>query len=177
MKYVPVSQNLVPCPCCKHIHPRNSCGTAQTDSKGQDFWLTFPPNFHSSPARPAFLFIFIVADEPTSGAIEYYDQTPQCVPIRLLFRILPRSTNSASRGWILNCAALMAATLMLMPAAALLVLTAPIIRTKKLPASRSMLLPQKTSASMPWRRRISPATRSLCAAHRRSRQGILRGGI
>jgi hypothetical protein len=60
-------------------------GKAQTvdssfDTKGTDFWLTFPPNFHnwvsSNDPSTEFddsLYIFITSEEPTSGVIEYTD--------------------------------------------------------------------------------------------------------
>ncbi|MFW5662829.1 MAG: IgGFc-binding protein, partial [Bacteroidota bacterium] len=49
------------------------------DSKGTEFWLTFPPNYHNNRFQsPALkyrdsLYIFIAADEPTNGSIYYYD--------------------------------------------------------------------------------------------------------
>lgn len=49
------------------------------DTKGTDFWLTFPPNFHNgklgggSSYYDDSLYIFITADKPTSGVIEYVD--------------------------------------------------------------------------------------------------------
>jgi len=52
------------------------------DSKGKDFWLTYPPNFHSNKfeddERKKYgdsLYLFIVADVPTNGSIVYYDST------------------------------------------------------------------------------------------------------
>jgi len=56
---------------------------AQTeDSKGKDFWLTYPPNFHrykfdnnESRKYGDSLYLFIVADVPTNGLIVYYDST------------------------------------------------------------------------------------------------------
>lgn len=49
---------------------------AQIDSKGQDFWLTFPPNFHNNindnaSSERDSLYIFIVADAPAKGEIQY----------------------------------------------------------------------------------------------------------
>lgn len=51
--------------------------SAQTiDSKGVDFWLAFPPNYHNNPDSPAdSLYIFIVADEPTDGIISYKNKS------------------------------------------------------------------------------------------------------
>lgn len=50
------------------------------DTKGRDFWLTFLPNYHNieSPnieidGYTDSLYIFIVAEEPCSGVIEYTD--------------------------------------------------------------------------------------------------------
>ncbi|OGU42202.1 MAG: hypothetical protein A2X61_02225 [Ignavibacteria bacterium GWB2_35_12] len=50
------------------------------DTKGKDFWLTFPPNFHSNKTKGDdrlrlgdSLYIFITSDEPTNGSIEYLD--------------------------------------------------------------------------------------------------------
>ncbi|MFP4528554.1 MAG: T9SS type A sorting domain-containing protein [Candidatus Kapaibacterium sp.] len=52
------------------------------DTKGRDFWLGFPPNFHNNRHSPDLyqrygdsLYIFIVADKPTTGTIEYWDIT------------------------------------------------------------------------------------------------------
>ncbi len=52
------------------------------DSKGKDFWLTYPPNFHrykfDNDERRKYgdsLYLFIVADVPTNGSIVYYDST------------------------------------------------------------------------------------------------------
>ncbi|MFC2130859.1 T9SS type A sorting domain-containing protein [Bacteroidota bacterium] len=51
------------------------------DSKGTDFWLAFLPNYHNyisssypSLSRGDSLYIFIVAEAPTSGSIEYKDR-------------------------------------------------------------------------------------------------------
>ncbi|MFC2130860.1 T9SS type A sorting domain-containing protein [Bacteroidota bacterium] len=42
------------------------------DSKGKDFWLAFPPNFHQSGAGYSdSIYVFIVAEEPTNGVIVY----------------------------------------------------------------------------------------------------------
>ena len=56
---------------------------AQTDStyldaKGNDFWLVFPPNFHNGKLQNFYyyddsLYIFITAEKPTIGIIEYVD--------------------------------------------------------------------------------------------------------
>lgn len=50
------------------------------DTKGTDFWLAYPPNYHnhrrsSNPYQRLgdSLYIFIAAEEPTSGRIEYWD--------------------------------------------------------------------------------------------------------
>ncbi|MES2765467.1 MAG: hypothetical protein V4642_06355 [Bacteroidota bacterium] len=44
------------------------------DSKGKEFWLTFLPNFHNMPdALEDSLYIFITAEQPASGTIEYFD--------------------------------------------------------------------------------------------------------
>jgi len=50
------------------------------DTKGNDFWFAFPPNYHNNknPYNEQKLladsiYIYIAADEPTSGVIEYYD--------------------------------------------------------------------------------------------------------
>ncbi len=54
-------------------------GNRGFDTKGTDFWLTFPPNFHNwVNGNPDYefndsLYIFITSDEPTSGVIEYTD--------------------------------------------------------------------------------------------------------
>lgn len=49
------------------------CAHAQIvpDTKGQDFWLTFPPNYHDDFNQDDSLYIFIAATEPTSGLITY----------------------------------------------------------------------------------------------------------
>lgn len=46
---------------------------AQTvpDTKGRDFWLTFPPNYHDDFDQDDSLYIFIAATEPTAGVIAY----------------------------------------------------------------------------------------------------------
>ena len=50
------------------------------DSRGKDFWITFMPNYHiyKYNANPLFsqsdsIYIFISAEEPTNGTIEYFD--------------------------------------------------------------------------------------------------------
>jgi len=48
------------------------------DTKGRDFWLAFPPNYHNILNDPVddytdSLYIYIVADEPCSGVIDYTD--------------------------------------------------------------------------------------------------------
>lgn len=48
------------------------------DTKGRDFWLAFPPNYHNIANDPIIgytdsLYIYIVAEEPCSGVIEYKD--------------------------------------------------------------------------------------------------------
>lgn len=52
------------------------------DSKGKDFWVTFPPNFHNNKLSPTTekkygdsLYLFIVADVPTNGTIVYKDSS------------------------------------------------------------------------------------------------------
>ncbi|MCX7909308.1 MAG: T9SS type A sorting domain-containing protein [Ignavibacteria bacterium] len=55
--------------------------TSQTiDSRGKDFWLTFLPNYHNYKYHSNQLFslsdsiyIFIAAEKPTNGNIEFYD--------------------------------------------------------------------------------------------------------
>ncbi|GAB1430225.1 hypothetical protein MASR2M18_10580 [Ignavibacteria bacterium] len=51
--------------------------SAQTiDSKGTEFWLTFPPNYHNNgDFSNDSLYIFIVADEPTTGEIKYRNKS------------------------------------------------------------------------------------------------------
>jgi hypothetical protein len=46
------------------------------DTRGRDFWLTFLPNSHMNPTTSTTdsLFIFIAAEQPTTGLIEYYDR-------------------------------------------------------------------------------------------------------
>ncbi len=52
------------------------------DSKGRDFWLTYPPNYHNNyynnfedRARLGdSLYIFIVADQPCNVKIDYFDR-------------------------------------------------------------------------------------------------------
>ncbi len=48
------------------------------DSKGQDFWVTFMPNYHNNRRSSSntlkygdSLYLFIVAYEPTTGTIKY----------------------------------------------------------------------------------------------------------
>ncbi len=46
------------------------------DTKGTDFWLAFPPNYHNGKQNPLdyyddSLYIFITSDKPTTGKIEY----------------------------------------------------------------------------------------------------------
>lgn len=50
------------------------------DSRGKDFWITYLPNYHNYKYHSNQLFrlsdsiyIFIAADNPTSGKIDYYD--------------------------------------------------------------------------------------------------------
>lgn len=48
------------------------------DTKGRDFWLAYPPNYHNIANDPVddytdSLYIYVVADEPCSGVIEYTD--------------------------------------------------------------------------------------------------------
>ncbi len=44
------------------------------DSKGTDFWIAFPPNYHNDGIGASdSLYIYIVAEEPTSGEIRYSD--------------------------------------------------------------------------------------------------------
>ncbi|MFN3781466.1 MAG: IgGFc-binding protein, partial [Candidatus Kapaibacteriota bacterium] len=54
------------------------------DSRGTDFWLTFLPNYHNNWSKPDprekygdSLYIFISADEPTKGSIEYFKSNGQ----------------------------------------------------------------------------------------------------
>jgi len=52
--------------------------TANFDTKGNDFWLVFPPNFHNGKLQNFYyyddsLYIFITAEKPTIGIIEYVD--------------------------------------------------------------------------------------------------------
>ncbi len=54
------------------------------DSRGTDFWLTFLPNYHNNwsslePKRKYgdSLYIFISAEEPTKGSIEYFNRDGQ----------------------------------------------------------------------------------------------------
>jgi hypothetical protein len=52
--------------------------TITPDTKGKDFWLTFLPNFHNGKIDPSeyyddSLYIFITADKPTTGEIDYCD--------------------------------------------------------------------------------------------------------
>ncbi len=45
------------------------------DSRGREFWITYLPNFHNNPtALEDSLFLFITAEEETSGVIEYFDR-------------------------------------------------------------------------------------------------------
>src|ERR1044071_1805179 len=51
---------------------------AQTDTRGREFYLTFPPNYHNNIINPFLsvrdsLYIFIAATEPTTGEITYRD--------------------------------------------------------------------------------------------------------
>ncbi|MBK9248898.1 MAG: T9SS type A sorting domain-containing protein [Ignavibacteria bacterium] len=43
----------------------------EKSSKGKDFWLTFLPNLHVNNRLSDSLFVYIVADVPTSGNISY----------------------------------------------------------------------------------------------------------
>lgn len=48
------------------------------DTKGRDFWLAYPPNYHNIANDPVdgytdSLYIYVVADEPCTGVIEYTD--------------------------------------------------------------------------------------------------------
>lgn len=44
------------------------------DSRGTEFWLTFLPNYHNNPPPSQdSLYIFITAEQPASGQIEYFD--------------------------------------------------------------------------------------------------------
>lgn len=48
------------------------------DTKGRDFWLAFPPNYHNIANDPVSgytdsLYIYVVAEEPCSGVIDYTD--------------------------------------------------------------------------------------------------------
>ncbi len=51
------------------------------DSHGQDFWITFLPNFHNYKAehsnRSDSLYIFVAALQPTNGVITYYNRSGQ----------------------------------------------------------------------------------------------------
>ncbi len=45
------------------------------DSKGREFWVTFPPNYHNNlTGQEDSLYIYIAADEPTRGQIEYFNR-------------------------------------------------------------------------------------------------------
>jgi hypothetical protein len=45
------------------------------DSKGKEFWITFLPNYHNTPLiQEDSLYIFITAEQPASGKIEYFDK-------------------------------------------------------------------------------------------------------
>ena len=49
------------------------------DTKGKDFWLAYMPNFHNNYSsgwdeRSDSIYIFIVADKPTNGIIEFRDR-------------------------------------------------------------------------------------------------------
>jgi hypothetical protein len=51
------------------------------DNKGNDFWLAFPPNYHNylnlseeEYSKGDSLYIYVVADKPTNGNIEYRDR-------------------------------------------------------------------------------------------------------
>lgn len=48
------------------------------DSRGTEFWLTFLPNYHNNPfpARDS-LYIFITAEQPAAGLIEYFNRDGQ----------------------------------------------------------------------------------------------------
>lgn len=57
-----------------------SANAQSIDSRGKDFWITFLPNYHNYKYHSNQLFrlsdsiyIFISADQPTQGTIEYYD--------------------------------------------------------------------------------------------------------
>ncbi len=48
------------------------------DTKGRDFWLAYPPNYHNIANDPVdnytdSLYIYVVAEEPCSGVIDYTD--------------------------------------------------------------------------------------------------------
>jgi len=46
--------------------------TSDFDTKGKDFWIAFPPNFHTAGSDgDDFLFIYISADMPTNGTISF----------------------------------------------------------------------------------------------------------
>ncbi|TAL68652.1 MAG: T9SS type A sorting domain-containing protein [Bacteroidetes bacterium] len=73
-----------------YISLHSQIDTLHFDTKGTDFWLTFPPNYHigKSNLRNKYddsLYIFITSDKPTSGKIEYIGA--RGVPFTTLFSI------------------------------------------------------------------------------------------
>jgi hypothetical protein len=49
-----------------------TAGSKDFDTKGNDFWITFPPNFHGNGDDS--LYIYIAADYPTKGTISFLDR-------------------------------------------------------------------------------------------------------
>ncbi len=50
--------------------------TSDFDTKGKDFWITFPPNFHDDQNdNDDFLYIYISADIPPKGTISFPSKT------------------------------------------------------------------------------------------------------
>lgn len=65
--------------CCAH----NGAGQV-ADSRGREFWLAFLPNFHNNRYNPDpalrygdSLYLFLIAEEPCSGYIEWWDNAGQ----------------------------------------------------------------------------------------------------
>lgn len=54
--------------------------TKDFDTRGNDFWLAFPPNLHSSNADS--LYIYIGAEKPTKGTISFQGKAPVSFEIR-----------------------------------------------------------------------------------------------
>lgn len=61
-----------------HIFALTAKSQDLIDTKGRDFWLAFPPNYHNIENDPIdgytdSLYIYIVAQEPCTGVIDYTD--------------------------------------------------------------------------------------------------------